>query len=359
MKKFIILPLTCAMLAATGCTQLLQKSEPAQALVLPAAPIPPVQEPERTAAYYQANVLNFGQPVSNGLIDQYQAYVAQVKALKQQYYQQKLTAYQNLVQAINTHQVKSSLNIQQALYVPAPTMPEAPKLLIPLYTTTNNASTDAQANAQLDVAEIDYNLAYLESKARHYSPVFTDKAERKRANIIAKQLITTLDPYADAPNASYDVLIRAMKANVIARNMDVGTNAAEKSIAYFSRLLKMKPQDPETHYWYGFSLAEGGGFAEGIPHMNIALKAGYQEAYLSIANTYMYMNKKQNAISTLNAYKAKYPSDAATADRLIAEIKDGKRYSVWQYIPQPTLDTTLTTQANATSSTSSTVATKN
>jgi predicted Zn-dependent protease len=164
--------------------------------------------------------------------------------------------------------------------------------------------------------------------------VFNSKPERRFAEEKAEALQKTLNGYADAPNASYDILIRAMKINVMARNMDVGTDSAVKSLAYFDRLLKLKPQDPETQYWYGFSLAEGGGFQEGIPHMNVALKAGYQEAYFAIANAYMYMDKKPMAISTLNAYKAKYPTDAANADLLISQIKSGQRFSVWQNIPQ-------------------------
>lgn len=355
MKKLALLPLSCALLIATGCSEMV-KQEPVAA-VMPAAPQPPVLEKPIPAAYYQSNEIKFGDSLNPTFEAQYKAYQDQVNSIKQQDYQSKLAAWQTVVQAMQQNKQPDPA-AQQTLNAPAPALPEAPKLMVPLYgpatpvavtkaskkvkgkkaaaveVAAAPAATAVDPNAQLDVASIDRTLAYLESKARHYAPVFDSKPERRFAEEKAEALQKTLNGYADAPNASYDILIRAMKINVMARNMDVGTDSAVKSLGYFDRLLKLKPQDPETQYWYGFSLAEGGGFQEGIPHMNVAVKAGYQEAYLAIANAYMYMDKKPMAISTLNAYKAKYPTDAANADLLISQIKSGQRFSVWQNIPQ-------------------------
>lgn len=348
MKNYILLPLSCALLIASGCSQMALKSAPTAAkatITLPPPPTPPIQE-DAPSAYYQANTQKFGQPVNPTYQEQYTAYKAQVKLIEQQNYNAKLDAYHKLVQAVQQKTTQlTALTMQQALTVTEQALPEAPKVLIPK--TKPSSAKNAAPVEEIDVASIDRELAYLESKARHYAPVFNNKVERKVADVRAKTLAKTLNEYAADPNASYEVLLRAMKANVIARNMDVGTNSTEKSIECFNRLLKLKPKDPETSFWYGFSLAEGGGFKEAIPHLNVAIKAGYQEAHLALANTYMLMEQKKNAINTLNTYKTKFPDDAEYANLLIEQIKGGNRYSVWQFIPQPeaTPTTPVTSQA--------------
>lgn len=345
MKNYILLPLSCALLIASGCSQLAQKpvsntAALAPSISLPPPPTPPIQE-DAPSSYYQSNTQKFGQPLNPSYDEQYNAYKAQLKLVQQQNYEAKLAAYHKLVQAVEQRKLESGkllskeeppINVEQALTVVEQPLPEAPKVLIPK--TKPASAKDTTPVEQIDVAALDRELAYLESKARHYPPVFNNKVERKVADVRAKNLAKTLNEYAADPNASYEVLVRTMKANVIARNMDVGTNATEKSIDCFNRLLKIKPKDPETHFWYGFSLAEGGGFKEAIPHLNIAIKAGYQEAHLALANTYMLMEQKKNAITALNTYKTKFPDDAENAERLIAQIKEGNRYSVWQFIPQ-------------------------
>lgn len=340
MKSVSFFALSCSILLATGCSSLnLIKSEtPAPAPVrpapvLPQPPIPPATEPEPTAPYYQPNARKFGESFNHSYEVQYSEYIATVKSLRKQHYEAQLAAYNAAIQAAiesarQTTPIPAGATVQ-VTPVPDIQPPEAPKILIP------RTLPSAANNEKVDVADIDRELVYLEGKARHYAPVFTNKAERKQAENQAKNILNTLNSYAADPQASYDILIRAMKANVIARNMDVGTNAAEKSIEYFNRLLKLKPNDPETSYWYGFSLAEGGGFQESISHLNVAIKANYQEAYLALANTYLLQGKKKNAIDTLNLYKTKYAGEAKYANELIAQIKSGARYAIWQYIPDP------------------------
>lgn len=330
--------LSCSIVLAAGCSSLsLTKQPEAQPVVaaiptpiLPQPPIPPAPEVEPTAPYYQPNPKTFGEPANKSYETQYSEYKATVRLLRKQHYEAQLAAYNTAIQAaIESARQNPKIPAGTVVHVPPVAeiqLPEAPQILI----ARTQTGTD-----KINVADLDRDLVYLEGKARHYAPVFTDKPERKQAEVKAKNLAKKLNEYAADPQASYDVLLRAMKANVIARNMDVGTNAAEKSIQYFERLFKLKPKDPETSYWYGFSLAEGGGFQESIVHLNVAIKAQYQEAYLALANTYLLQGKKKNAIDTLNTYKAKYSAEAKQTDRLIAQIKDGSRYAIWQFIPDP------------------------
>ncbi|ENU92364.1 hypothetical protein LF296_07100 [Acinetobacter vivianii] len=185
---------------------------------------------------------------------------------------------------------------------------------------------------EVDVTEIDDFLQLVEGKARHYPPRFPDRQERKGYEAKLKETTQKLDALAEKPNASIDVLTRAFKASVMARNMDLGTAYTTKSLNYAQRILAMNPNDAETNFWFGFGLSEGGGQREAIPYLDKAMKGGVQEAYLSAANNYLWLEQKKNALQTLKNYKISYPDEAEVTDRLIKEVESGKRWNVWQVL---------------------------
>lgn len=206
------------------------------------------------------------------------------------------------------------------------------KLIIP----TANSSTRAMTYAgvaqagQLDVTELDDFLNLLEGRARHYPAQFASRNERRGFERKLKQVIQQLDQYAVSPSASFDILLRAYKANVMARNLDLGQIYSTKSLTYGQRLLQLNPNDGEVNFWFGFSLAEGGAQREAIPYLQKAINANVQEAHLSLANAYLGLEQKKNAIATLNNYVAKYPTEKAVINVLITEIQNNTRWNVWQ-----------------------------
>lgn len=206
------------------------------------------------------------------------------------------------------------------------------RLIIP---TTDSKTTAIKylplaGQNQLDVTDIDDFLELAEGQARHYPPHFSDRNTRRGFESKLRQTTQFLDSYAEKDNASYDILIRAFKATVMARNLDLGQQYTTKSLKYAQRLLKLNPNDAMTNFWFGFSLSEGGGQREAIPYLNKAMKDGVQEAYLSSANNYLYLEQKKNALTTLNNYKVKYPEESAVVDRLVKEIKTQGRTNVWE-----------------------------
>ncbi|MFN0296718.1 ABUW_2363 family tetratricopeptide repeat lipoprotein [Acinetobacter albensis] len=208
------------------------------------------------------------------------------------------------------------------------------KLIIP--TVNNNERTLKFAalagENEIDITEIDDFLQMVEGKARHYPPRFTERQERKGFEAKLKQLTQQLDGLAVKENASFDILMRAFKASVMARNLDLGSVYTTNSLTYAQRILKINKDDAEANFWFGFGLSEGGGQREAIPYLDKAMKAGVQEAYLSAANNYIAMEQKKNAIQTLKNYKIKYPQEAEVSDRLIAEIENQGRWNVWQVL---------------------------
>lgn len=185
---------------------------------------------------------------------------------------------------------------------------------------------------EVDITEIDDFLQLVEGKARHYPPRFTERQERKGFELKLKEVTQQLDTLASKDNASFDVLVRAFKASVMARNLDLGSVYTTKSLAYAQRILKINQEDPEANFWFGFALSEGGGQREAMPYLDKAMKSGVQEAYLATANNYIAMEQKKNAVQTLKNYKLKYPQEAEVADRLISEIEKQGRWNVWQVL---------------------------
>lgn len=211
------------------------------------------------------------------------------------------------------------------------------KLIIPIVNSNQRTMKYAvlAGKDEMDITSIDDFLQLVEGKARHYPPQFTDRQERRGYQNRLREVSAELDKLAEANNASFDVLIRAFKASIMGRNLDMGPAYTTKSLKYAQRILKINQNDPEANLWFGFSLSEGGGQKEAIPYLDRAIKAGVQEAYLSSANNYLGMEQKKNAIQTLKNYKVKYPEEAEVADRLITEIQAGTRYNVWQILKNP------------------------
>lgn len=208
------------------------------------------------------------------------------------------------------------------------------KLIVP--TVNNNARSLKFAvlagENEIDITEIDDFLQLVEGKARHYPPRFSERQERRGFEAKLKEVTQQLDTLAANQNASFDILMRAFKASVMARNLDLGSVYTTRSLNYAQRILKINQEDAEANFWFGFGLSEGGGHREAIPYLDKAMKAGVQEAYLSAANNYIAMEQKKNAVQTLKNYKIKYPQEAEVADRLIAEIEKQGRWNVWQVI---------------------------
>ena len=168
------------------------------------------------------------------------------------------------------------------------------KLIIPTVNSKDRQLkfTVLAGDNEVDITEIDDFLQLVEGKARHYPPRFTERQERKGFELKLKEVTQQLDTLASKDNASFDVLVRAFKASVMARNLDLGSVYTTKSLAYAQRILKINQEDPEANFWFGFALSEGGGQREAMPYLDKAMKAGVQEAYLATANNYIAMEQK-------------------------------------------------------------------
>lgn len=223
----------------------------------------------------------------------------------------------NSVQLVGT-----DISAQNFANIPLPTLTlsnisTVKTVLIPR--TTDNST-------QLDVSVLDDFITYATPMARHYPPVFSSRTERYNATERLKSLTAWIESYAQNPNASYEVLLRAAKLNAMGRNLDLGSDYAVRAGNYIARAIKLN-DTAEANFLYGAMLAEGGGFKEGTKYLEKAEKMGYLEATQSLAQADLLDDKKDRAIQRLTEFKAKNPDNPYIDEQL--RIIDSGKYYIW------------------------------
>ena len=223
----------------------------------------------------------------------------------------------NSVQLVGT-----DISAQNFANIPLPTLTlsnisTVKTVLIPR--TTDNST-------QLDVSVLDDFITYVTPMARHYPPVFSSRTERYNTTERLKSLTAWIETYAQNPNASYEVLLRAAKLNAMGRNLDLGSDYAVRAGNYIARAVRLN-DTAEANFLYGAMLAEGGGFKEGAKYLEKAEKMGYLEATQSLAQADLLDDKKDRAIQRLTEFKAKNP-DNPYIDEQLRIVNSGKYY-IW------------------------------
>lgn len=181
-----------------------------------------------------------------------------------------------------------------------------------------------QLSETIDTTEIDRMLGYLLERAGNYPPRFTDREERSLAVAELKALIAQIDQDAVHPNASFDVLLRAVQLNQVGRNLDLGVSVAIKAGVYMRRAIALNPDDPQANYWYGTMLVEGGGIKEGIPYLNRAVSLGYKPAHLVLAQAYLHLERREFALKALQSYHDAEPTQQEWTTAVTEKIRAGK-----------------------------------
>ncbi|WP_019671917.1 tetratricopeptide repeat protein [Psychrobacter lutiphocae] len=180
---------------------------------------------------------------------------------------------------------------------------------------------------QLDVSLLDDFIDSISPNARHYPPNFKSPSERYYAKEKLKELEEWLRPFAENPDASYEVLLRAAKLNGMGRNLDLGSDYAVRGSTFIAKAIDRQPNSAEANFIYGMMLSEGGGFKEGRKYLLKAAEQSYKEAEQSIAQADLLSDNRPAALERLKRLQQKHPGDATIAKQ-IAIIESGKYY-IW------------------------------
>ena len=202
-----------------------------------------------------------------------------------------------------------------------------PTLLIP---QTTNVGTD-----KLDVSLLDDFIKEVSPNARHYPPNFPNRSQRHYAREKIKVLADWIEPYASAPDASFEVLLRAAKLNGMGRNLDLGSDFAVRGGRYIDRAIKLQPNSGEANFLYGMMLSEGGGFKEGQKYLDKAVSLGYTEAEQSLAQSDLLSDRRNDALDRLRRLEQQVPDNAIIRQQ-IKLIEEGKYY-IWD-LPAPNIN---------------------
>lgn len=194
---------------------------------------------------------------------------------------------------------------------------------IPTVTITANTA----GTVILDVTLIDEFLDDVAPNARHYPTNFPNRTAEYITTENVKHLSDWIEPYANAPDASFDVVIRAAQLNGMARNLNLGTTYTVRAGTYMQKALQLKPDDLEANLLFGIMLSESGGFKEGRKYLDKAVLMGNVEAEQSIAQADLLNDNRTAALKRLRTLANKHPNHAQIAEQI--RIVDNGGYYIW------------------------------
>lgn len=180
----------------------------------------------------------------------------------------------------------------------------------------------------LDINYLDTILQDLMQHAFQYPAKFDSAEEKKRATLDTLGLISMLNIYINnTPNPHFYILGRGALVNHIGYTLNI-PDSDKRATELYQRLLKSKPDDQESNYFYGVFLLSSGKCKQSVNYFDKAIKGGYIYAQLIQGVAYISCGDKKNALRALNAYREKRPDDekanylinAIEADRF--EIKN-------------------------------------
>jgi hypothetical protein len=197
------------------------------------------------------------------------------------------------------------------------------------------AQTQGLGNDKLDVSLLDDFIQEVSPNARHYPPNFPNRSQRHYAREKIKVMAEWIEPYASAPKASYDVLLRAAKLNGMGRNLDLGTDFAIRGGKYVDRAIKIKSDSGEANFLYGMMLSEGGGFKEGQKYLDRAVALGYTEAEQSLAQSDLLSDRRSQALERLRRLEKQVPNNGIIRQQI--KLVEAGEYYIWD-LPAPNIN---------------------
>lgn len=181
----------------------------------------------------------------------------------------------------------------------------------------------------IDVTLLDDFIADISPNARHYPPSFPNTTSQYNALANIRHLVTWLTPYANAQEASFDVLLRQAKLTIMGRNLGVSEYTLPAH-TYINRALALAPNHAEANFLYGMMLSEGGGIKEGKRYLDKAASLGYLEAEQSLIQSELIGGdgNKATALAKLKALHAKHPENDQIAKQV--SIVENGGYYIWK-----------------------------
>lgn len=179
----------------------------------------------------------------------------------------------------------------------------------------------------LDVTLIDEFINDVSPNVRNYPPNFPSRTAEYITTENIKHLSDWIEPHAAAPDASFDVVLRAAKLNGMARNLNLGTTYTLRAGTHMQKALQLRPDDMEANYLFGMMLSETGAFKEGRKYLDKAISLGSIDAEQSIAQADLLGDNRNAALKRLRDLAAKHPDNAQLTEQI--GIVENGGYYIW------------------------------
>ena len=179
----------------------------------------------------------------------------------------------------------------------------------------------------MDVTLIDEFINDVSPNVRNYPPNFPSRTAEYITTENIKHLSDWIEPHAAAPDASFDVVLRAAKLNGMARNLNLGTTYTLRAGTHMQKALKLRPDDMEANYLFGMMLSETGAFKEGRKYLDKAISLGSIDAEQSIAQADLLGDNRSAALKRLRDLAAKHPDNAQLTEQI--NIVENGGYYIW------------------------------
>ncbi len=179
----------------------------------------------------------------------------------------------------------------------------------------------------MDVTLIDEFINDVSPNVRNYPPNFPNRTAEYITTENIKHLSDWIEPHAAAPDASFDVVLRAAKLNGMARNLNLGTTYTLRAGTHMQKALKLRPDDMEANYLFGMMLSETGAFKEGRKYLDKAVSLGSIDAEQSIAQADLLGDNRNAALKRLRDLAAKHPDNAQLTEQI--NIVENGGYYIW------------------------------
>lgn len=179
----------------------------------------------------------------------------------------------------------------------------------------------------MDVTLIDEFINNVSPNVRNYPPNFPNRTAEYITTENIKHLSDWIEPHAAAPDASFDVVLRAAKLNGMARNLNLGTTYTLRAGTHMQKALKLRLDDMEANYLFGMMLSETGAFKEGRKYLDKAVSLGSIDAEQSIAQADLLGDNRNAALKRLRDLAAKHPDNAQLTEQI--NIVENGGYYIW------------------------------
>ena len=179
----------------------------------------------------------------------------------------------------------------------------------------------------MDVTLIDEFINDVSPNVRNYPPNFPSRTAEYITTANIKHLSDWIEPHAAAPDASFDVVLRAAKLNGMARNLNLGTTYTLRAGTHMQKALQLIPDDMEANYLFGMMLSETGAFKESRKYLDKAVSLGSIDAEQSIAQADLLGDNRSAALKRLRDLAAKHPDNAQLTEQI--NIVENGGYYIW------------------------------